>query len=307
MKASHSGIKRWTQKYGIGTLFYLPFFILFVLFTVIPVLIGMGMSFTNYDMLMKPEFIGLDNYKNLFILDENFAKAFQNTFIIGGIAGPVGYLASFLFAWVINNMKCKKLFTVIFYAPSIAGSGMMVIWDYLFSGDRYGFINNVLINIGIIQSPIIWNADTSYIVPINILILIWGSMGTGFLVFMAGLQNLDPQLSESGRIDGIRNSLQELWYITLPQVKPQLLYGAINTIVTSLGVFPTFGGFPSPNYVAHTFSAHIQDYGFMRFEMGYASAVSMVLFFLSFGLGQVVIRLLSERDAKPPRKRRVRS
>ena len=305
MKASRSWAKRWVQKYGMGTLLYMPCFILFVLFTIIPVIIGMAMSFTNYDMLMTPKFIGLENYKNLFIYDENFAKAIQNTFIIGGIAGPVGYLASFLFAWIINNLKCRKLFTVIFYAPSIAGSGMTVIWDYLFSGDRYGFINNLLINIGIIQSPIIWNADTDFIVPINILIMGWGSMGTGFLVFMAGLQNLDPQLTESGRIDGIKNVFQELWFITLPQMKPQLLYGAINTIVTSLGVFPSFGGFPSPNYVAHTLSAHIQDYGFLRFEMGYASAVSMILFVLSFGLGQVVIRLLTERDPKPPRKRRL--
>lgn len=297
MKTSQSACRRWIHTYGLGALFYMPFFILFLIFTIIPVFIGMGMSFTNYDMLRAPEFLGLDNYKNLFIFDENFSKALINTFVIGGIAGPVGYLASFLFAWILNNLRFKRLFTVILYAPSVAG-GMGIMWDYLFSADRYGLINNILINIGLINSPIIWSADTDYIVPINILIIVWGSMGTGFLVFLAGLQNLDPQMAEAGRIDGIRNAFQELWFIILPQVKPQLLYGAISTIVASVGIFPSFGGFPSPNYVAHTLAAHIQDYGFVRFELGYASAICMVMFFLSFGLGQVVIRLLGEHDRK---------
>ena len=198
-------------------------------------------------------------------------------------------------------MKLKKVYTVMFYMPSIAG-GMTVIWDYLFSGDRYGLINNALINLGILNQPIVWNQDTDYIIPINMFIIIWGSMGTGFLVFLAGLQNEDKQLLEAGRIDGIRTEIQELWYIILPQMKPQLLFGAINSIVAALGIFPSFGGFPSPNYVAHTLSAHIQDYGFLRFEMGYASAISMILFILSFVLGQVVIRVLSERPVKRPKR-----
>lgn len=301
MKKRDSALRTWVRKYGIGTCFYMPFFLLFCLFTIIPVFISMFMSLTNYDMLGKGDFVGLENYANLFLYDDNFILALKNTFLIGGVSGVIGYLASFLFAWIINNMKLKKMYTVMFYMPSIAG-GMTVIWDYLFSGDRYGLINNALINIGLLNQPIVWNQNTDYIIPINMLIIIWGSMGTGFLVFLAGLQNEDKQLLEAGRIDGIRTELQELWYIILPQMKPQLLFGAINSIVAALGIFPSFGGFPSPNYVAHTLSAHIQDYGFLRFEMGYASAISMVLFVLSFVLGQVVIRLLSEHTVKRPKR-----
>ncbi len=301
MKKQNSPLRAWVRKYGIGTCFYMPFFLLFCLFTIIPVFISMFMSLTNYDMLGQADFIGLENYSNLFLYDENFILALKNTFLIGGVSGVIGYLASFLFAWIINNMKLKKVYTVMFYMPSIAG-GMTVIWDYLFSGDRYGLINNALINLGILNQPIVWNQDTDYIIPINMFIIIWGSMGTGFLVFLAGLQNEDKQLLEAGRIDGIRTEIQELWYIILPQMKPQLLFGAINSIVAALGIFPSFGGFPSPNYVAHTLSAHIQDYGFLRFEMGYASAISMILFILSFVLGQVVIRVLSERPVKRPKR-----
>jgi len=261
----------------------------------------MGMSLTDYDLLRSPSFVGFNNYQNLFMRDANFIKALQNTFIIGGIAGPAGYLLSFLFAWIINNLKFKRLLTIIFYAPSIAG-GMSIIWTYLFSGDRYGLINNWLLNFGFISQPVIWNQNVDYIIPVNILIIVWGSMGTGFLVFMAGLQNNDIQLKEAGRIDGISNAFQELWFIILPQMKPQLLYGAITSIVGAVGIFPSFGGFPSPNYAAHTLSAHIQDYGFIRFEMGYASAICMIMFFLSFGLGQVVIRLLSERPERRPKR-----
>ena len=301
MKPSRSPLRAWARKYGIGACFYMPFFLLFCLFTIIPVFVSMFMSLTDYDMLGHAGFIGMDNYANLFLHDGNFLLALKNTFLIGGVSGVIGYLASFLFAWVINNMKLKKLYTVLFYMPSIAG-GMGVIWDYLFSGDRYGLINNALIRVGLLNQPIVWNQNADWIIPINMLIIIWGSMGTGFLVFLAGLQNDDKQLIEAGRIDGIRADWQELWYIILPQMKPQLLFGAINSIVGALGVFPSFGGFPSPNYVAHTLSAHIQDYGFLRFEMGYASAVSMILFLLSVILGQVVIRLLSERQIRRPKR-----
>ena len=289
------------REYAMGLIFFAPFLILFTIFTVIPVVVGMGMSLTDYDLLRSPSFVGFNNYQNLFMRDANFIKALQNTFIIGGIAGPAGYLLSFLFAWIINNLKFKRLLTIIFYAPSIAG-GMSIIWTYLFSGDRYGLINNWLLNFGFISQPVIWNQNVDYIIPVNILIIVWGSMGTGFLVFMAGLQNNDIQLKEAGRIDGISNAFQELWFIILPQMKPQLLYGAITSIVGAVGIFPSFGGFPSPNYAAHTLSAHIQDYGFIRFEMGYASAICMIMFFLSFGLGQVVIRLLSERPERRPKR-----
>lgn len=296
-------IKSSFKEYLMGSLFFLPFFVLFMTFTIIPVVISIAMSFTDYDMLRQTSFVGIENYKNLFIYDSNFSLALKNTFIIGGIAGPIGYLASFFFAWVINNLACQKLFVIAFYAPSLGG-GLGIIWDYLFSGDKYGLINHTLSNLGFIDQPIQFAANTDYIVPINLLIIIWGSMGTGFLVFLAGLKNSDHQLEEAGRIDGISNAFQELWYIILPQMKPQLLFGAINSIAAAVGISPTFGGFPSPNYAAHTLAHHLQDYGFLRFEMGYASAITVVIFVISFSLGKIVIRILSEKDIKVKKVRR---
>ena len=292
--------KRLISEYYLGTLFFLPFLILFMLFTIIPIGISILISFTDYDMLRAWNFVGVENYKNLFIFDEIFMLALKNTLIIGGITGPVGYLASFIFAWVINGLKPQKVFVIAFYAPSLAG-GLTIIWDYLFSGDRYGLINNILMNIGILNEPIQWATNSDYIVPINILIIIWSSMGTGFLVFLAGLKNNDAQLLEAGQIDGIKNGWQELWYIILPQMKPQLLFGAINSISASVGIFPTFGGFPSPNYSAHTLAAHLQDHGFLRFEMGYASAITVVIFIVSFVLGKVIVKILGESGKKERR------
>lgn len=288
------------SKYGIGTLFFMPMCILFFVFVVFPVVISIGMSLTNYDMLQTPQFVGLNNYKQLFLDDEIFLVSLENTLVFAVISGPIGYLASFFMAWVINQLGMRKLFALAFYAPSItSGVAMSTVWLYFFSPDRHGLINNLLLDIGIIQTPILWNQDASTILPVVILIQIWMSMGTGFLVFLAGLQNLSRDISEAGLIDGVKNRFQELVYIILPQMKPQLLFGAINAITGAFGVFDvavSFAGMPSPNYAAHTIVAHMYDYAFIRFEMGYASAVAVVLFLISFACGQVVMRLLQDKD-----------
>ncbi|MHB1453847.1 MAG: carbohydrate ABC transporter permease [Saccharofermentanales bacterium] len=295
-------LKALLHKYGLGMLFYLPFFILFFVFTIIPVLICIGMSFTNYDMLQIPEFVGFNNYKLLFLTDDIFMLSLKNTFIIAVIAGPTGYIASFMFAWVINNLKMKNTFALAFYAPSItSGVAMATVWLYFFSGDRYGLINNTLMNLGLISEPVIWNQNPDTILPIVILIQIWMSMGTGFLVFLAGLQNTQKELYEAGRMDGVKNAFQELYYITLPQMKPQLLFGAISATVGAFGVFDIaagFAGFPSTNYAAHTIVAHMYDYGFIRFEMGYASSIAVFLFAITFIIGQLFIRFLTDASTK---------
>lgn len=299
-----SDVSKWLfrkyKEYRVGTLMILPFLVLFLLFTIIPVIISIGISMTNYDMLQAPEWVWLDNYKNLFMDDDIFSIAISNTLVIALIAGPVGYLGSFFMAWYLNQLKGRNLFAICFYAPSItSGVAMSVVWLYLFSGDRYGLVNNLLMNMGIINTPVVWNQNTDTILPIIILIQIWMSMGTGFLVFLAGLQNENKELLEAGQIDGIRNKWQELWLITLPQMKPQLLFGAINAVVGVFSVFDvamSFAGFPSPNYAAHTIVAHLYDYAFLRYEMGYASAISFILFVITFLIGQVLMRALSGHD-----------
>lgn len=280
--------------YGYG--FMSVFFVLFFVFTIIPVFQAIYQSFTQYDMINPAKFVGLNNYKLLFMDDDIFIVAIKNTMIFACITGPVCFLMSFLLAWVVNQLKGKTLFALGIYAPSVLSSvAISVVWLYFFSGDRYGLVNNLLINIGVISSPIQWTTDSNYILAIIILVQIFVGMGTNFLVFLAGFQNLSKEISEAGKIDGIKNAWEDLRYIVLPQMKPQLLFGAINSVVAAFGVYDiavAVAGFPSTNYAGHTIVAHLYDYAFIRFEMGYASAIAVILFFITFLFGRVVTRLL---------------
>lgn len=294
------GFKVWWQKNWIGYAFLAPFLILFTIFVVAPVLTAMGLSFTNYNMMQTPKFVGLNNYKLLFLDDEVFLIGLSNTLKFAIITGPVGYLLSFFAAWVINQLKFKRAFALAFYAPSIcSGIAMSQVWMVIFSSDRKGYLNNFLLNMGLIDEPILWNTNPTYIMGVVMFISLWMSMGTGFLVFLAGLQNVSREYYEAGAIDGIRSKFQELLYITLPVMKPQLLFGAINAIVGAFSVFDiatSVAGMPSPNYSAHTIVAHLYDYAFIRFQMGYASAVAVVLFVITFILSRLVMHVLSTKD-----------
>ncbi len=294
------GFKRFVRDNWLGWAFLAPFVILFTIFIIAPVVIAIGMSFTDYNMLQPANWVGLNNYKLLILDDDIFIQALGNTFVFAVITGPVGYLASFVAAWLINQLKFKRVFALLFYAPSITSAvAMSAVWLYFFSPDRYGLFNNVLINMGLISSPILWTQDPDYILGVVMFVSIWMSMGNGFLVFLAGLQNVPRDYYEAGAIDGVRSKWQELWTLTLPMMKPQLLFGAINTIVSAFSVFDvahSIAGTPSPNYAAHTIVAHLYDYAFIRFQMGYASAVATVLFLITFFAGKIVRGALSSKD-----------
>lgn len=293
-------IKLFWRKNWLGYAFLAPFLILFTIFIVAPVITAIGLSFTDYNMMQTPHFVGLNNYRLLFLDDEVFLTGLSNTLTFAIITGPVGYLLSFFAAWVINQLKFKRVFALAFYAPSIcSGIAMSTVWMVIFSSDRMGYLNNILLNWGLIDEPILWNTDPNYIMGVVMFISLWMSMGTGFLVFLAGLQNVSREYYEAAAIDGIRNKFQELFYVTLPMMKPQLLFGAINAITGAFGVFDiavSVAGMPSPNYAAHTIVAHLYDYAFIRFQMGYASAVAVVLFVITFVLGRIVMRVLSSKD-----------
>ena len=293
-------IKRFWRKNWMGYAFLAPFVILFTIFVVAPVVTAIGLSFTNYNMMQTPQFVGLTNYRLLFLDDEVFMIGLANTLKFAIITGPVGYLLSFFAAWVINQLKFKRAFALAFYAPSIcSGIAMYTVWMVIFSSDRMGYLNNILLNMGLIDEPILWNTDPNYIMGVVMFISLWMSMGTGFLVFLAGLQNVSKSYYEAAAIDGVKNKFQELFYVTLPMMKPQLLFGAINAITSAFGVFDiavSVAGMPSPNYSAHTIVSHLYDYAFIRFQMGYASAVAVVLFIITFALGKIVMRVLSSKD-----------
>jgi multiple sugar transport system permease protein len=287
------------KQYHTMYLFMLPFIVLFIIFVISPVLTAVYLSFTYFNMLEAPRWIGLSNYRLLFLEDDIFLTAVKNTLLFSVITGPLGYVVSFTLAWFINRLRFRQAFTLAFYAPSItSGIAMSVIWLYLFANDRYGLLNFVLIEIGLITEPIAWLQEQSTLLPVIIVISLWMSMGTSFLVFLAGLQSVPMELYEAGMVDGIVNSLQEVFYITLPVMKPQLLFGAVMAIVNSFAVFQIaaqVAGVPSPLYAGHTIVAHLYMHGFIHFEMGYAASIAVVLFVMTFVLGRTAMRLLSER------------
>jgi len=298
-------MKRFKIRLSINTwgyLFMAPFIISFILFTALPIAVSVGLSLFNYNMYESPVFIGLSNYKSLFMDDPEFSKALRNTFVYAFTAAPISFVISFLMAWLLNsfNRRLRNIMALAFYAPSMtSGIALTIVWLYLFSGDRYGLINHALIGLGIIHYPIQWTADTNIVFGIVIFIGIWMGTGTAFLTFLAGLQSLSPEIYEAGMIDGIKNRYQELIYLTLPQMKPQLLFGAITTSVAAFAVADipmAVAGFPSPDYAAHTVVLHMNDYGFTRFEMGYASAISVVLFVVTFAFGRLFMKIFSSKE-----------
>lgn len=275
------GIKK-AKKMKTCYYFLFPYALLFFTFNVIPVISSIYFSFTYYNILEAPRFIGLDNYINLILQDDIFLIGVKNTFLIAAITGPIGYILSFIFAWFINELPnwLRTIAVVVFYAPSIAGN-LFTIFTIFFRGDAYGYVNAFLMKYGFINAPLMWFTDPKYMMKIVMVIILWMSLGTGFLSFVAGLQGVDRSQYEAGYMDGVRNRWQELWFITLPNMKPMLMFGAVMSITQSFGVCDVtmaLCGFPSTDYAASTVVTHLYDYGFSRFEMGYASAIATLLF-----------------------------
>lgn len=275
-----------------------PYTILFFIFTVVPVLMSLVLSFTYFNLLEFPTFVGWDNYKSLFVDDKVFMIALKNTAILAVITGPVSYIMAFVFAWLINELKplLRSFMTLIFYAPSISGN-VYLVWKLIFSSDNYGYANSMLMELNIIQEPITWLQDPDYIIWILIIVQLWMSLGVSFLSFIAGLQGVNKEYYEAGAIDGIKSRWQELWYITLPQMKSQLMFGAVMQITSSLAIAEVsinIAGFPSIEYAGHTIITHLMDYGNTRMEMGYASAIATILFLIMI-LANLLVRKILRR------------
>ena len=274
-----------------------PFFVFFVIFLVLPILSSIVFSFTNFDMINAPSFAGLGNYLRMFIDDDVFPVVFKNTMLFAIICGPAGFLLSFVLAWFINEFSplVRTLLSFMFYAPALVGNAHF-IWTVAFSNDSYGYINSALLSLGLITEPVTWLSTAAYIKPIIIVVQLWSSMGVSFLSNISGLQNVNQELYEAGSIDGIRNRWQELWYITLPTMKHMLLFSAVMQISSAFSISAIaieLAGFPSVSYAADTIVSHMQDLGTVRYELGYASAVSVVLFLMMILFRLIVGKLLN--------------
>lgn len=284
------------KTYGSDYLFAAPFFILFLIFTVLPVLASVIISFTNFNVVQFPDFVGFKNYFNLILDDSLFITALKNTFLLSVVTGPLGYILSLMVAWLVNELgdRTRSVITLIFYGPCISG-GAYTVFQILYSGDSYGFLNGFLMSLGIIDSPIQWLTDTDYMMPAAIFLILWMSFGTGFLSLIAGFKNIDKSMYEAAAVDGIKNRYQELWYVTLPSMKPQLMFSAVMSITGAFGVGPVITavfGFPTSNYGLHTLIHHMEDYGNTRFEMGYASTIAVILFILMVTCNTIIQRIL---------------
>lgn len=274
-----------------------PFLLFFTVFTIIPVLISLPIGFTNFDMINTPEFVGLSNYKTLFLSDKTFIQSIKVTIVFVIFTGPVSYVLCFLLAWLINELhpRLKTIFTLIFYVPSMAN--VYTIWQLIFSGDQYGYANSLLLDMGIITSSKQWLTDSNYILYVVIIVQLWISLGAGFLALRAGFQNIDRSQYEAGAIEGIKNRWQELIYITIPSMGPQMMFAAVMQIVSAFTadiVGRNLVGFPSTDYAAHTIMTHAYDYGWVRYEMGYSSAICTILFVIMFIANKAISKLLAK-------------
>ena len=274
----------------------LPFLLLFFLMVVLPILVSLFLSFCSFDTLSAPKFIFLENFKRMFVTDDMFGKIATNTLVLAVITAPAGFLLSYVLAWFINefNPAVRSFLSFLFYAPALVGNAYF-IWQTAFSADAYGYVNSLLLSVGLLNEPVQWLKEPEYIMPIIIAVTLWSSMGVSFLADIAGLQSINPSLFEAGAIDGIRNRWQELWYITLPSMKEILLFGAVMQIAGAFsigGVITTMCGYPTVNNCADTIVMYLSDIAHTRMEMGYAAAISIFLFAMMAIFRTVVARLL---------------
>ncbi|MBQ7980481.1 MAG: sugar ABC transporter permease [Oscillospiraceae bacterium] len=294
-----SAFSKGIRKHGMSIAFAAPFLLGFLIFTVIPVFIAVGLSFTRYDIVRPAQFVGLENYLMLFLEDSIFLTAFKNTMLFAVIYAPLSMLVTMGGAWLINDYthRVRTILTFIFYAPNLTG-GMMAIWALILNGDSYGILNQALSSLGLITTPIQWLSDTKYFFAILMIVSLWGCLGSGFLTFVAAFRGIDASLYEAAAMDGIKNRVQELWYITLPTLRPQLLYQALSSITGGFSVgalSASLFGNPSPQYAAHTIVLHMQDYVGTRMEYGTGCAIAVILFILQVGgnklLGKFIRRI----------------
>ncbi len=300
---SNRPFQRWLSKEGSAYAFLSGYWLLFAIFIVVPVVAAFGLSFTFFDTIQPPEFIGLRNYISLITQDDTFMKyVLPNTIAFAVIVGPGGYALAFLLAWMLAQLPKgpRTIFALILYSPSMtAGVAMAVVWKTLFSGDQTGYLNSFLMSLRLIQEPIQWLQSPQYLMPIMIIVTLWSSMGIGFLAMLAGILEINPELYEAAAIDGLKSRWQEIFFITIPSMKPQMLFGAVMSIVGTfqagaIGVTLS-GSNPTPRYAGQLIVNHIEDYGFLRYEMGYAAAVSVVLLLMVLFFTRIFNRFFTEK------------
>ena len=281
-----------------------PYGIVFTVFIIIPVVAAIVLSFTYFNTIQPPKLVGLQNYIDLFTTDSTFLKyVVPNTITYALFVGVGGYILSFFLAWSLSQLThgVRTVMAVIIYSPSLTGGVLIAnIWKVIFDGSETGYLNYWLMKLGVIAEPIKWLQSSNYLMVVMIIVALWSSMGVGFLSILSGITNVDKEIYEAAYMDGIKNRFQEIFYVTIPSIKPQMLFGAVMAIVntfTTSGVGVALSGSnPTPNYAGQLIGTHIEDFGFIRNEMGYAAAVSVVLLLMIYLMSTVANKLFEEKD-----------
>ncbi len=284
--------------------FIFPYWILFAIFIVVPVIAAIALSFTFFNSIQTPVFVGINNYIELITLDTVFMRyVLPNTLRFAFIVGPVGYALSFMVAWMLSHLPKtpRTILAIIFYSPSLtAGVAMAAMWRIIFSGDAQGYLNAILLDLGLIVEPIQFLQNPNMLMTIMIVVSLWSSIGVGFLAMLAGILNVDRTLYEAAYIDGIKNWFQEIIYVTIPSMKPQMIFGAVMAVVGTfqagaIGVALS-GTNPTPNYAGQLIVNHIEDFGFIRYMMGYAASISVILLLMVYAISKITWKFLGEKE-----------
>ncbi|AUD65331.1 ABC transporter permease [Tenericutes bacterium MZ-XQ] len=293
-----------TKRMNHPAWFILPYWTLFLVFVIVPVLAAVFLSFTYFNAIQAPTVIGITNYIELITMDTVFMQyVLSNTLRFALIVGPVGYIMAFMLAWMLAQIpqRYRTVLAIILYSPSLTmGVAMAAMWRIIFSGDSQGYLNSLLLNWGVILEPIQFLQSPDYLMTIMIVVSLWSSMGVGFLAMLAGVLNIDQTLYEAAYVDGIKNRAQEIFFITIPSMKPQMLFGAVMAVVTTfqaggIGV-QLSGSNPTPQYAGQLIVNHIEDFGFIRYMMGYAATVSVVLLLMVYFISKVTWKILGEKE-----------
>ncbi len=297
-------INRFLDRMNRPAWFVFPYWFLFTIFIVVPVVAAIGLSFTFFNSIQTPTFVGINNYIELITLDTVFMRyVLPNTLRFAFIVGPVGYALSFMVAWMLSHLPKtpRTILAIIFYSPSLtAGVAMAAMWRIIFSGDAQGYLNAIMLDLGLIVEPIQFLQNPDMLMTIMIVVSLWSSIGVGFLAMLAGILNVDRTLYEAAYIDGIKNWFQEITYVTIPSMKPQMIFGAVMAVVGTfqagaIGVALS-GTNPTPNYAGQLIVNHIEDFGFIRYMMGYAAAISVILLLMVYAISKITWKFLGEKE-----------
>ncbi len=297
--------KHFSRRQGFEAFWLLlPYGIPFILFILVPVITAVALSFTTFDVINPPRLTGFLNYISLFTQDTVFLKnVLPNTFLYALVVGPGGYALSFLIAWMLTQIQKgpRTILSLAIYTPSMLGSVFIgVVWRAIFSGDQRGIVNYLLLKLGVLDQPLQFLLTKDYFMLIMIIVSLWSAMGIGFLAMISGILNVNTELYEAAYVDGIRNRFQEIVYITIPSMKPQMLFGAVMAIVNAFNMgwigVTLSGANPTPEYSGQLITNHIDDFGFIRYEMGYAAALSVVLLLIVYMFNRIAHRFFGERD-----------